>query len=147
MMNEIVQPQIEARLSVLPEQHDLAEFVLELRLAVRSEPHHLVLVAVFPKAQVLRDRRVEETERVREGDRSGNRQFLVTAYAPHRAGEISQSVDRQQRRLVETGDEKRTGQMRLVMFDPRDFRRQLLRINVQRPGDLFFDRRELALWR
>src|SRR5688572_12480344 len=68
MVNEIIQPQLEARLSVPLQQHDLVEFILELRLAVRSEPHHLVLIAVFPEAQILRNRRIEEAQRMREGD-------------------------------------------------------------------------------
>ncbi len=39
------------------------------RLAVRGEAHHLVFVAVLGEAQKLRERRVEQSQRMRETER------------------------------------------------------------------------------
>ena len=48
------------------EAHKLAHGVEVGRLAVRSEPHHLVLVAIVRKAEILRERLVEDAERMRK---------------------------------------------------------------------------------
>src|SRR5262249_16895150 len=46
---------------------------------------------------------------------------------------------------VKAGDEEGARQMRLMMLDTANLSRQFLRINVQSPGDLFFDGRKFAL--
>ena len=61
---EVRQVQLEAAVVLqLDERLDLADVA---RLAVRREAHHLELVAVVGKAEVLRDGEVEQAERVGE---------------------------------------------------------------------------------
>ena len=60
---EVVEAELVAE-AVAPD--DPAEDVQVLRLPVGGEAHHLVLVAVLGEAEVLRDGRVEDAERVRE---------------------------------------------------------------------------------
>src|ERR1051325_4509238 len=115
-MDEMLEPEVKPELAV--ELHDLLEVVAVLRLAVRAEPHHFVFVAVLPEAQILRQRRVEDSERVRKSDRAIDRELIAASDSPHAAGEISQPVDRQQRRFVKRRNEKRAREMRLVVLDP-----------------------------
>ena len=64
VVHEEVELELEA---VAVELHELAHLGQEaLGVAVRREAHHLALVAVLREAEPLRDRRVEDPERVRE---------------------------------------------------------------------------------
>ena len=61
--------QIELESAVWEQAHDLAHGVQECGLAVGSKPHHLVLVAVVRKAEILRQRLIKDAERMRENRR------------------------------------------------------------------------------
>ena len=64
--------------------HDLAHGVHGGRLAVGSKPHHLVLVAVVRKAEILRQRLIEDAERMRKIDAAVDRDLRAAARRPRR---------------------------------------------------------------
>ena len=83
VMAEVVEVELEG--PVVAQPHDLAHRVEVARLAVGREAHHLVLVAVVREAQVLRERLVEDAERVREVDALRRRRSRVPRPTPHAA--------------------------------------------------------------
>ena len=99
MMPEIIQVQPER--SVGQEMNKLAHVLEVRRLAVWSEPHHLVFVAVVRKSEILRKRLVEHPERVRKIDPLRDRKIGTGSETPSRAGKISKAVDRYSDRLLE----------------------------------------------
>src|SRR5271167_1511948 len=58
--------QIELEAPVWEQTYDIPERIDECRAAIGGEPHYLVLVAIVRKAEVLRDRLIEDTERMRK---------------------------------------------------------------------------------
>ena len=74
---------------------------------------------------------------------------LPLAGSPHGAGEIAQAVGGEQRGLFERRNEKRAGQMRLVMLDAMKFGANLFGRDVERLRQRFGNAHELApaLWR
>src|SRR5437879_4558664 len=66
MVHEVIQP--EGKTDVAVELDDLIEAVAIFRLAVGSQTHDLVLIAVIPETQVLGQRRVIDAEGMRKGD-------------------------------------------------------------------------------
>ena len=116
VMAEVAQVELEG--AVVLELHDLPHRVDEARLAVGREPHHLVLVAVVREAEILRQRLVEDAERMREVDAAVDREMRRPRPTPQRAlREVAEAVDRDADRLVEGRDEEGRGQMREVMLD------------------------------
>ena len=87
------------------------------RLAVRREPHDLVLVAVMRKAEILRQRLIEDAERVREIDPPFDRNLSALADAPRGAREVAKTIDRHDDRLLERRNVERRRQMREMMLD------------------------------
>src|SRR5580704_2752940 len=126
MMNEKVEPKLK---SVRPrfwvESHNVAKHVERFRLAIRRQAHHLIFVAIFQESEILRDRAVVKTKRMRECDRAVDLHARTGAATPHRAREIAKPIRGQQCRLLKWGDEKGAGEMRLVMLDAMKLRFQL----------------------
>src|ERR1051325_10789539 len=60
VMDEMLEAEMKPELAV--ELYDLLELVAELRLPVRAEPHDLVLVAVLPEPEILRQSGVEDAQ-------------------------------------------------------------------------------------
>ena len=129
VMLEIFETQAETDVSM--SSHDAAKFIEISRLAVSGQAHHLVLIAKFFKAEVLRDRGVIQAERVRECNRAGDIHPIAPARSPHGAGEIAQPVRREKRGLLEWRDKKCAGQMGLVVLDAMISRANLLRRDVE----------------
>ena len=92
----------------------------EARLAVGRQAHHLVFVAVLREAEELRERGVEQAERVRELDAAADVDVVAAADAPHDAAEVAEPVDRDDRRFVERRGEERAGQMGAMVLDEMD---------------------------
>src|SRR5580700_12332103 len=116
-MREIVEAELEAEIAaVVAEAEDVAEGLEVCGLAVGGEAHHFVLVAEFQEAEILRDRAVIETERMGEDDRAVNAHAVAGAHAPHGAGEIAEAVGGKQGGLLERGNKKSAGEMRLVVL-------------------------------
>ena len=116
MVAKILEVELEG--AVGQERHDLAHGIEVRRLAIRRKPHHLVFVAIMGKAEILRQRLVEDAERMRKihaavlpRDRS------PLPDAPSRTGEIAEAVDRNDHGLLERRHVKGRGQMREVMLD------------------------------
>ena len=58
--------QIELEATPGEQAHNLAHGVDQQGTAVRRKPHHLVLIAIMRKAEILRERLIENTERMRK---------------------------------------------------------------------------------
>ena len=69
------------------------------------------------KADVLRARGVEQTQRVREVHTLADLQIVAAARSEHRRDEVPEAVDRQAGRLVERREEERGGHMGTVVLD------------------------------
>src|SRR5580704_12036856 len=86
-------------------------------LAISREAHHLIFVAELGKTKELRERGVEDAQRVREGDRSSYLYLIVHPHSPHYAAEITETVDGDDCGLLKRRSEERAGKMRPVMLD------------------------------
>ena len=114
----VVQEVVEAELEHRPvELHELAHLVEVARLAVGREAHHLALVAVVREAEPLRDRGVEDPERVRVEDALEHLELVAVALGEHRRGEVAEAVDGEDRGVLERRDEERARDVRLVVLD------------------------------
>ena len=117
---------------VAVEADDVAHHVEVARLAVGGEAHDLALVAPRAEAQVLRDRRVGHAQRVRVEHAREDLHVGPAAVGEHRAGEVPEAVDREDRRLLEGRDEERAGEMGAVVLDVVELRAQLGRRDAER---------------
>jgi hypothetical protein len=90
---------------------------IDLRIAVRREPHHLPLVAVLREAEPLRERRVVDPERMRERDAVEHLERVPAAVREQRGCEVAEPVHRQDGGLVEGRDEERGRRVREVVLD------------------------------
>src|SRR5436305_12300369 len=86
----VVREVIEVEREERPVEADEPPELVDVRtLAVRSEPHHLAFVAVVREAEPLRDRRVEEPERVREEHAAEHLELVTAAVREHRRREVA----------------------------------------------------------
>src|SRR5438105_505601 len=114
MMSEIVQIQLE--LSTREENQNIAKTVEVARLAIRSQPHHLPLLAILAKAQILRRRGIKEAEAVRVLDPVPHLQAPTLAPTNHGAHKIAEAVNREQSRPFERRDEECARHVRLMVL-------------------------------
>ncbi len=114
VVQEVVEPQLE---EVAFRADDPAHLVEEARGAVRGQAHHLALVAVLGEAEPLGDRGVEDPERVREEHSLEDPERRSTALGQHRAGEVTEAVHGEDRRVLERRDEEGARHVRLVVLD------------------------------
>ena len=68
------------------------------------------------KAEILRERLIEDAERMREIDPAMSRDFASRRRPPGRAREIAESIDRNNGRLIEGADVECRGKMRQMML-------------------------------
>ena len=90
-------------------------------LAVRSQPHDLVLVGIHPEAEIRGDRRVEEPERIGELDLLEEREVGVLPPTIRGGRPLADAVHGQDRGLGESGEVKgarRVGGVMLEGVDP-----------------------------
>ena len=130
---EVAQVQLEPAAG--HEMDQLAEPGDVARLAVRREPHHLILVAVLGEAEVLREGEIEESQRMGEVDPVHDVELLVPPHRPRGAYKISEPVDRADRGLLERRHVERAGQVRRVMLDPVHALLDVLAAESQYIGD------------
>src|SRR5271157_2637358 len=116
VMEEVVASQLEVHPTAVGRNHDPPELVQKFRLAVGGKSHHFVFVPVLREAQVLRERGIENSQRMRKRDRAHRLDLATAPHTPHRAGEVAESVKRKYRRLLERRHEKRAREMRPVML-------------------------------
>src|SRR5450830_1642086 len=95
--------------------HDLPHLAYEARLAIGRKAHHLVFVAVARKAEILRQRLIEDTERMRKIDLVLGLDAAAAADTPGGAGKIAEAVHRHRHRIIERRNEKSRPQMGKVM--------------------------------
>src|SRR5260370_31349764 len=91
-------------------------------VAVRRESHHFVFVAVGVEADELRQRRIKNSERMREVNTFVNFHGVAAANSHRCAGEIAEAVDGNTRGFVETRNQEGRSEMREMMFDVMDLR-------------------------
>src|SRR5262249_24481290 len=87
------------------------------RRTVRRESHDLVLVAVMREAEILRERLVEDAERMRKRHAAADIDVAAAPQPPGRGGEIARPVDRNANRFLERRHQERRSHMREVMLD------------------------------
>src|SRR5262249_32420428 len=85
--------------------------------AVGGEPHNLVFIAVVRKAEILRQRLVENSQRMREVHAPVHRNRICATDAPGRAREIAETIDGYGCRLRERRNVKSGIKMRQVVLD------------------------------
>src|SRR5262245_9122962 len=115
MMSEILQ--IEREAALVLEREDVAHVAEEARPSVWRQPHDFVFVAIVRKAEKLRDRLIEDAERVGEVDPFGDPYVVAASNAPGGAGEVAEAVERYRHRLVEGRDVERGGEVRQMVLD------------------------------
>ena len=82
--------------------HHLADDAIDIaRLAVRRQPHELVFARIDLEPAVVRERRVEETERMRELLLVRDLEMVAATDTVRRGGPLTDTVHRQDRRLLE----------------------------------------------
>ena len=135
--------EIELEAAGVADAHERADLAREAGLAVRREAHHLELVSVLGKAEVLRDGEIQHAERMREIDASADADPRAVEDAPRRADEVAESVDRTDGGAVERADVRRARQMRRVMFDGHRPAADARRIEIERGGDRVGQRSDL----
>ena len=103
---------VEAEGAVFLEVDDVVQDrVLELRLAVGREAHHLVLARIDLEAGVVGEGRVEQAERVREVDLLQHLELVALAEAERRGRPLADAVHAEDRGLLE-GRRERTPRRR-----------------------------------
>src|SRR5215471_7293110 len=110
--------------------NDATDLIEKPPLAVRRKPHHLVLVAILGESEELRERRVEQAQRMRELDRAPDLNLVAAPDTPHDAAEVAEPVDRNDGGLIKWRCEEGAGQMGAVVFDEMD-------ANAARLGQVF----------
>ena len=138
-MREVIE--VQAERAVALHAHDVAHGVYLRRFAVGREAHDFVLIAVMRKAEKLRYGGVEDPERVWKADFAEDFDLVLRGDAPHRADEVTETVHRQDRSIVERRDKVRGRQVRAVMLDMMQPRLQ--RFEPERLFQFVFDPRNL----
>jgi hypothetical protein len=90
------------------------------RAAVGREPHDLILAFVDLEAEILREDRIEQTERMREMNRLLFRKPVAFAEIDGRGLIFADPVERHHHRALERRCEKRRGRMRKMMLGELD---------------------------
>src|SRR5258706_10483263 len=96
---------------------ELLQFGDKSSVAIRREANHLELVAVFRETEILRDRQIQQAQRVWKEDATVDRESGTLDTTPRRADEVSEAVDRAHRRGVERTDKRGTGEVRRMVLD------------------------------
>src|SRR5215469_2165921 len=82
------EPEVELKASAVLHLHQLAQLVNEHRPAIWSQAHHLELVAVSVKPEILSHRGVQDTKRVREKFSLDDVESLTVTNSHRRAGKV-----------------------------------------------------------
>ena len=90
VVNEIIQ--IQAAL-VLFSMDDVSDLFCEPGLPVGRQPHHLVLVSVLREAEELRERGIENAERMRKRHAAPDSDIAAVPEAPGCGGEVAGAID------------------------------------------------------
>src|SRR2546422_6864468 len=99
-------------------------------------------ISKFQEAQILRHRAVKQSKRMWESYRPVDAHAAARAGAPHRAGEIAESVGGKQRGAFERRNEKAAREMRQVVLDAVELGSQLLGIGFKGCRQRFGNTRE-----
>src|SRR5256885_10087703 len=108
---------IELKAAVTPRSHELTQCVDMLGLPIGRQAHYLVLVAVTRKTEVLRQRLVEDAERMWEIHLSFDGHGAPATQPPGRACEVTETVHRDGGGFVERRDEKCRSEVREMVVN------------------------------
>src|ERR1700684_4636893 len=103
LMREIFQTQAKRKRPI--GIYYLAKFIGKFRFTVSRQAHHLVFVAKLPEADVLRQRGVIHSQRMREPDFSEGAHVRSFAQGPHATGKVTQAISGEYRGILERRDE------------------------------------------
>src|ERR1035437_486172 len=103
-MEEVTE--IELERAIGHQTNDLPHGVQVDRPAIGGEAHYLVFVAVVRKSEILGQRLIENSERMREVHAAVDRESVPSSRAPGCTGEVAEAVDRNDDRLIEGRDVK-----------------------------------------
>ncbi len=115
--------EIRHRQRVLPTRPRLDQFANLIhitRLAVGRQPHHLVLALVDPKAQVRRDRGVEQAEGVEKMNLLEHLKRRALSPAIRRRSPFAHPIDGEQGSLTKSRIEKGTRGVGVMMVEKED---------------------------
>src|ERR1035437_9568902 len=115
MVAEIIEVQPIRSISL--QRHDPPHLRHKTRLTVGRQTHHLVLVSIMRKAEVLRHRLIENAKRMRKINPLVDFDAVARADAPGRTRKIAESVHRDRNSLIEWRNKKRRSQVRKMMLD------------------------------
>ena len=122
---------VEAEGAVFLEVDDVVQDrVLELRLAVGRQAHHLVFAGIDLEARVIGEGRIEQPERVREVDLAQHLELVALAPAQRRGGPFADAVHAQDGGLLVGRGEEGRGGVALVVFAEQQ---PLLPVEVRLP--------------
>src|SRR5712691_3416969 len=109
--------EVEGEGAVALERDEPAHSVEKRRRAIGRKPHHLVLVPVIRKTEILGERLVENAERMGEMHPALDSELAPPPYRPGRAREITEAVDRHHGRFLERRYIEDRREMRQVVLD------------------------------
>ena len=101
----------------------LVDDVDVFRLAVRRESHDLVFAGVDLEPGVVRERRIQQSKRIRPVQLVENLEIIAAAAADRSGRPFADTVDCQDRRLLERRRQERAGGVGLVMLAVQDISR------------------------
>src|ERR1700736_2242893 len=93
---------------------------------------------------MLRDRGVEQAERMWESNRPIDLHAIALAHSPHGAGKIAKTIRGEKCRLLKRRNKKTARKVRSMVFDAVEFRLNRARIHVEGRGQRFGNPREFC---
>jgi hypothetical protein len=115
VVREVLHVHLEA--AVFLEVDDLPDLVVVLGFAVRRQPHHLILGAVDLEAEIVRERAVEQPQRVREPRLLEELDLGAPAAADSGRGPLPHTVHGDDRGLLERRHQEGAGRVGEVVLD------------------------------
>src|SRR5271155_3193412 len=137
LMREISEAETEGERAV--HANDPAKLIEKFRLAVRRQAHHFVFVAEFPEAEVLRERRIVHSERVRKPDISEDVHPRPRARRPHGAREIAKAIRRKNGGALKRRNKISAREMRRMVLDSMEARANFPGRHCERRRQIFPD--------
>jgi hypothetical protein len=123
---------VQAEGAVVPQVEQFAIDEIDvLRLPVRGQPHHLVLARIDLESGVVRERRVQQPQRIRPAQLVHQRQVRALPDADGGGGPLAHAIHRENGRFREWRGVEGAGRVRLMVFGIEHFP-----IESQRVADL-----------
>ena len=132
MVRVVVEPEREER---PVEMHELTHTIEVHGLPVGRQSHRLAFVPVVGEPEPLRDGRVEDAKRMRKQHTIKHLEPVAMTDREHRAREVAEAVDRQNRSMLERRHEKSAGGVGTVMLHVVELGSQRAALDAERVGE------------